>query len=101
MNTNVPNINREITIYEQMITKQLEVEVSNAIHDFVENHMNKVVQELAVEAVKNWAIQIQISKDFDGFNNQTNIQINFVENVVKTLMKENPISIKVNNKDKQ
>ena len=97
--THIPQQNAEITLYEKMITKQLHIEVSNAIYDFVENHMNNLIEELAVDAVKAWSIQMQTQKRISAqnpYDNKTEIQINFVENLIKTIEVPNDIEIKVN-----
>ncbi len=95
---NIEPNQHKITLYEEMITKQLEVEVSNAIHDFVTDHIDTIVSELAAETVKKWSTSMYMQKE-PGYDQKTNIQINFVENIIQTVMKDHDISITVNNKE--
>lgn len=89
--------NNQMTLYEEMITKQLKIEVSNKIAEFIDNYIDTVVNELAAEAVRNWSIQMKSQKSMsNGFDNKTEIQINFVENIVRTIEVPNDIEIKVN-----
>ena len=84
----------ETTLYEKMITEQLEEEISNTIYDLVQPKIDNMVKELAAEAVKSWSTQMYMSKE-PGYDMKTNIQIEFVENIIRTETKVNPISIEV------
>ncbi len=84
----------QISVYEAMITRQLRAEVSNAIYDFVHEHINTVVSDLAAEAVKQWAVQMQMGKQ-PGFEQKVNIQVHFVEEVINKVVQESNIKINV------
>ena len=82
---------------EGALKRQLETEVSNYLYDLVEDRVNKMINEFAVNAVKNWSTQVKSQEDFR--TKEISIEVNFIENIIKTVMKENDISITVNKND--
>ena len=85
--------NQEIKRFEYILNKQVQYEVTRYINNAIKPTIDKIVAEVSEEAVRNWTSHIQL--ELEAMSYSTNIQINFVEHVVKTVMKENDIKIEV------
>lgn len=87
----------ELKLIEKTLIKTTTIEVEKAIESIVMPNIKKIIKECAAEATKDWIVRYKEYKNSadDPFNTITNIKIDFVENVVKTVMKENDIKIEV------
>lgn len=84
---------QDIKRFEIMLQHSVEAQVTEYINNAIRPTIDSLVSQVAAEATKNWAGHIRL--ELEALSNSTRIQINFVENVVKTMMKENDIKIEV------
>lgn len=87
------NPEEDIKRFEHILRGQVEFEVERYINNALHPTIKSIVKRVATDAVKNWTQHIKLELDASTYS--TRIQINFVENVVKTVMKESDIKIEV------
>ena len=89
-------LNQDIDIkrFEYILNAQVAYEVTKYINNAIKPTIDSLVKDIASEAVKNWTTHIKA--ELEAMSYSTKIQINFVENVVNTVMKESPVNIEVN-----
>ena len=87
------------SLYEKLIKEQLIKKVEEKLHASIKDDIDKTIKDLAIEAVSTWAVEMKAMNEHDAmnpFSSGTKIQIDFVENIIRTIEKENDISITVN-----
>jgi hypothetical protein len=87
-------LQNDVKIFEKILSIAVESEVKKEIHKTITPIVETLVKKVAEEATKKWSYAVK--KEFIAEDMSTRIQINFVENIVKTVFKENDISIEVN-----
>ncbi len=81
----------------ELMTRQLRMDVESFIYKQIQPHVKGLVKQLAAEAVKSWATNIRTEKVMvDPFDQTTRIEINFVEEIIRTEVRESDIKIVVN-----
>ena len=81
----------DVKRFEYMLKASVEAEVREYVGNLIKPKVDSIVKEVADEAVKNWTQHVRM--ELDAMSMATHIEINFVEHVVKTVMKESPITI--------
>jgi hypothetical protein len=90
MNIEDQGISQEFHI----LNKVLEIKAYEYLRDELINTMKADMKKIATDAVKQWAeTRMSIEPDFE-FGDR-NINISFIEHIVKTVMRDNPIKINV------
>ena len=79
------------SLLEQALIQKVKAYLRNKALEEVE----KDIEDIAIEAVKAWS-EFSISQSPDLLAYDTNINIQFVEKVIRTEMKDHPIQITVN-----
>ena len=87
--------NSEVKFLEDFLKKQFEYEVEVAIRDIIMPDINKKIKQLATEAIRNWSSKINIEKSMNEFGAETNIIVNFTENIINKVIEERKINIQV------
>jgi len=86
--------NQEPAYDHKLLNLALIKEAEKYLWDELKTAMEKDIKSIATKAVANWA-EIKFSKDSITSPYSTSINIAFVEHIVNTVIKENPISINV------
>lgn len=82
-----------IRILEHMLVHQAKEYLHKQIHESLKDD----IHEIATNAVKQWA-EFRFSESPSEFGYNTNINVAFIEKVIKTEMRDHPISIHVKEK---
>ena len=92
------NNSHSVKVYERMLHDTVVKEVINEIENMVMPSVNEKIKVLATAAVSKWAIHIRAQKTQGAYNMKTEINIDFVEEVINKVFEESPITIKTNEK---
>ncbi len=94
MATNNLTPDMEVRVAERAIQYHVQKEVEQYIHNLIKPKLDKTIKSLATDAVAKWAkIDYKSQLDADPLSMTTHIKVSFVEHIVKTVMKDSPISI--------
>ena len=92
---NVEKVNN-VKIYERMLHEVLVADVIVEIEKQIMPKIKANIKQLAVESVNHWALHMKMQKKQNlGYDMTTEISIDFVENVVRTVIQESDIKIKM------
>lgn len=86
-------LNRDFSLLEQVLIDKAEQYLENQVIE----SLKADIRNIATDAVKTWAeYRFSLEPRADSFD--TNINIQFVEKIIKTQMRDNPIKITVKEK---
>ena len=78
----------------EALMKSLELEVQKVMEEAILPNIKKIIKKSAVNAVKTWSVNFH-QKNLIENPYESTYQIQFVDNIIKTVMVDNPIKTEV------
>jgi len=88
----------DIGYFEDALVKQVTADTEAYLREKIQPQLDELIKEIAAQAVGKWSTKINVvNKMTDhGFTPITEVQVNFVEEVINKVHQENIIKVKVN-----
>jgi hypothetical protein len=87
---------QHLKYFENALIKQIISDVEKYLWEQVHENLDTKIKKIAIEAVGKWATKINTSENIRGMDRITEVQVNFVEEVVNKVFEENTVKVSVN-----
>jgi carbonic anhydrase len=89
-------ITRDEKYLERALMTQITHDIEQHVKESLEPVIDKLAKKIAVEAVGKWATKINVQESNRGLDRITEVQVNFVEEVINKVYNENTVKVSVN-----
>jgi len=90
------NVQNDIKYFEEALIKQVTADTEAYLREKIQPQLDELIKDIAAQSVGKWATRINAMEHNHGFSPITEIQVNFVEEVINKVHQENVINVKVN-----